>query len=87
MRDIEHFNAYQLNGQTGGLVRGITAQELKRRVGHEVEAMALARLLLWRTPASGRLEQLHSLDAPLAAAIGVSPAPTPASADASTAVR
>ncbi len=90
MRDVEQFNAYQLNGQAGELVRGITAWELKRRVGREVEAMELARLLLlWRTLASGSLEQLRSLDGPLAAAIGVSPAPatTPASAAASAAGR
>jgi hypothetical protein len=84
MRDVEQYGAYQITSQAGELVRGITAWQLKRRVG-QTDAMELARLLLlWNAVAQSSLEQLRSLDAPLAAAIG---APAPVAAPASAASR
>jgi hypothetical protein len=81
IRDVQQYGAFQITGQASELVRGITAWQLKRRVG-QIDAMELARLLLlWQAVAETSLEQLRSLDAPLAAAIGASaPVAAPASA-------
>jgi hypothetical protein len=80
MRDVEQYSAVQISSQAGELVRGVTAWQLKRRLG-QVDAMELTRLLLlWQIVAGGSLEQLKALEAPLTMALGVAPGISPGTA-------